>query len=96
MRKLVLALAAASLMSSAASPAPAFAQRRTPHGEARRGPDAGPSCRGPNGAARDGDDALAGRGMDGHGARTAGTLLGAALGALLGRHVERNVVSRCR
>jgi hypothetical protein len=96
MRKLVLALAAASLAIPAAPPAPAFAQRRPPHGPIRHGPDARPPCRGSGGAARDGDDALAGRGMDGHGARTNGTLLGAALGALLGRHAERNVVRSCR
>jgi hypothetical protein len=96
MRKLVLALSAASLAVPAALPAPAMAQERKPHGEVRHGPDAPSSCRGPNGTA---DPILGGGGggpLDRHGERKAGTSLGAALGALLGDRVERKVVSRCR
>ena len=39
--------------------------------------------------------ALAGRAIDSHGNRTAGTVLGAAIGGLLGRQIQRGEV-RCR
>jgi hypothetical protein len=40
---------------------------------------------------------LAGREIDKRGDRTTASVLGGAVGALLGRHVERNVLSRrCR
>ena len=40
--------------------------------------------------------ALIGRAIDTRGERTTGTVIGAAAGALLGRHVERNRRVRCR
>ncbi|MEA3002843.1 MAG: hypothetical protein QOH81_1631 [Sphingomonadales bacterium] len=110
MRKLVLALAAASLTIPAALPAPAMARPGTDHGQAWHGQngrgqngraqDARAYCRKPSGTTGlilgAGAGVLVGREIDKNGDRTTGTVLGAALGALLGRHVERNVVGRCR
>jgi hypothetical protein len=100
MRKLVLALSAASLTIPAALPAPASARPATYHGQTGRGHDGRTTCRKPGGTTGllvgGATGVLVGREIDKHGDRTTGTILGAALGALLGRHVERNVVSRCR
>ena len=107
MRKMILALSAATLAVPAAmTPAPAFAhQTRTYHSHQAqqwRGSDGRTYCRKPNGTVGlvvgGAAGALVGREIDKHGSRTTGTVLGAAVGALLGRHVQRNVVSnrRCR
>jgi hypothetical protein len=100
MRKLVLALSAASLTIPAALPAPAMARPGTDRGQSWRGHDGRVDCRKPSGTTGlilgGGAGVLVGRQLDRHGDRTQGTVLGAALGALLGRHVERNVVNRCR
>ena len=103
MRKMILALSAASLTVPAAMalPAPAEAQSvGTYRGKVWRGNDGRYYCRKPSGTTGllvgGAAGALAGRAIDNRGDRTTGTVLGAAVGALLGRHVQRNVVSRCR
>ena len=101
MRKLVLALSAATLTVPALPAVPAFAHDNgVQHGRTWRGADGRTYCRKPNGTTGlivgGAAGALAGRRVDRHGERATGTVLGAALGALLGRHVQRNVVSRCR
>jgi outer membrane lipoprotein SlyB len=106
MRKLILAVSAATLAIPAALPAPAMAQGlRTHQGQSYRDhgryrPAPRSDCRQPSGTTGlllgGAAGAFAGREVDRHGERTTGTVLGAALGALLGRHVERNVVARCR
>jgi len=100
MRKLILALSAATL-AVPALPAPAFARDTgVHHSRAWRAHDGRTYCRKPNGTTGllvgGAAGVLVGRKIDKHGDRTTGTVLGAALGALLGRHVQRNVVSRCR
>jgi glycine zipper 2TM protein len=101
MRKMILALSAATLTIPALPAAPAFAHdNRVHHARTWRGADGRIYCRKPNGTTGliVGGTAgvLTGRQVDKHGDRTTGTILGAALGALLGRHVQRNLVSRCR
>jgi len=101
MRKLILALSAASLTLPVALPAPAAARGvGTYHGQAWQGRDGRTYCRRPSGTtgliAGGAAGILVGREIDKSGDRTTGTVLGAALGALLGRQVERKVVSRCR
>jgi outer membrane lipoprotein SlyB len=101
MRKIVLALSAATLTLPATLPAPAFAAGRgTYHGQTVRAPSGQVYCRKPSGTTGlivgGAAGVLAGRSIDRRGSRMTGTVLGAAVGALLGRHVERNVVSRCR
>jgi hypothetical protein len=100
MRKIVLALSAATL-TVPALPAPVFARDTgTYHGRTWQGRDGRTYCRKPSGTTGlvvgGAAGALLGREIDSHGSRATGTVLGAALGALLGRHVQRNVVSRCR
>ena len=100
MRKIVLALSAATLTLPALPASTAFAQPGVYHGQTWRGADGRTYCRKPNGTTGlvigGAAGALAGREIDKHGSRATGTILGAAVGALLGRHVQRNVVSRCR
>jgi glycine zipper 2TM protein len=101
MRKLILALSAATLTVPALPAAPAFGHDSRAHqSRTWRGADGRMYCRKPNGTTGlivgGAAGALAGRRIDTHGERATGTVLGAALGALLGRHVQRNVVSRCR
>jgi len=106
MRKIILALSAATLAVPAVTATPAFAhQTRTYHQHQQqqwRGSDGRTYCRKPNGTVGlvvgGAAGALVGRELDKGGSRTTGTVLGAAVGALLGRHVERNVISsrRCR
>jgi hypothetical protein len=101
MRKIVLALTAATLTVPALPVDAAFA--RSPgvyHGQTWRGSDGRTYCRKPNGTTGlvvgGAAGALVGREIDKRGSRATGTILGAALGALVGRHVQRNVISRCR
>ena len=102
MRKMILALSAASLaVPAVALPDAAMARGvGTYHGQVWRGSDGRTYCRKPSGTTGlvvgGAAGALLGREIDNKGDRTAGTVLGAAVGALLGRHVQRNVVSRCR
>ena len=101
MRKMILALSAATLAVPALPATPAFAQEgRGYQGKTWRGSDGRVYCRKPNGTTGlivgGAAGALVGREIDTRGSRTTGTVLGAAVGALLGRHVQRNVVSRCR
>ena len=98
MRKLVLALSAATL-AIPANPSAALAQAPQQQ-QAWRGQDGRLHCKRPNGTTGlvvgGAAGVLAGRAVDTRGNRTTGTVLGGALGALLGRHVQRNVISRCR
>jgi outer membrane lipoprotein SlyB len=96
MRKMMLALAATTLMAPAME-APAAARGysgkvwRDSHGRLR--------CTRPNGTTGlivgAAGGALVGRAIDTHGERATGIILGAAAGALLGRSVQRSH-SRCR
>jgi hypothetical protein len=100
MRKIILALSAATL-TVPALPAPVFAQNQGAyHGRTWRGADGRTYCRKPSGTTGllvgGAAGALVGREIDSRGSRTTGTVLGAAVGALLGRHVQRNVIKRCR
>ena len=102
MRKVILALSAATL-TVPMMPAPVFAQDSGYYqGRTWRGTDGRLYCRKPNGTTGlivgGAAGALVGRQIDGGRSRTTGTVLGAAVGALLGRHVQRNVISkrRCR
>lgn len=102
MRKVLLALSAATL-TVPVMPAPVFAQNDgVYHGRTWRGTDGRLHCRKPSGTTGlvvgGAAGALLGREIDSRGSRTTGTVLGAAVGALLGRHVQRNVISnrRCR
>ena len=98
MRKLILALSAATL-TVPAIPTAALAQGAQQQ-QTWRGEDGRLRCKRPNGTTGllvgGAAGVLAGRAIDTRGSRTTGTVLGGALGALLGRHVQRNMVGRCR
>jgi outer membrane lipoprotein SlyB len=105
MRKIILALSAATLAVPAVTATPAFAhQTRSYHAHQQpqqwRGSDGRTYCRKSNGTVGlvvgGAAGALVGREIDKNGSRTTGTVLGAAVGALLGRHVQRNVISSNR
>ena len=102
MRKMILALSAATLAVPAVTATPAFAHdHRASSSQSWRGSDGRMYCRKPNGTVGlvvgGAAGALVGREIDKRGSRTTGTVLGAAVGALVGRHVQRNVISRrCR
>lgn len=97
MRRVALALAAASLAMPVALPPPVLAHGyngrmwQDSHGRWR--------CRRPNGTTGlivgAAGGALIGRAIDTRGERATGTILGAAAGALVGRRIERSSV-RCR
>lgn len=99
MRKLVLALSAATL-AVPAIPTAALAQSGQQQVKTWRGDDGRMYCKKPNGTtgliAGGAAGVLAGRAIDRRGERTTGTVLGGAIGALLGRHVQRNMGSKCR
>ncbi len=102
MRKLSLAIAAATLTVPVAMPAPAFANHNGYyHGKTWRDSQGRLRCRKPNGTTGlivgGAAGALVGRAIDTRGDRTTGTLIGAAAGALVGREVERSRKRyRCR
>ena len=101
MRKIILALSAATLTVPMLPASTAFARDTgVYHGQTWRGSDGRVYCRKPNGTTGlligGAGGALLGREVAGRRNRTTGTILGAAVGALVGRHVQRNVVSRCR
>jgi hypothetical protein len=100
MRKVALAVAAATMAMPVAMPAPASAQGYY-SGKTWRDSQGRLRCRKRNGTVGlivgGAAGALAGRAIDTRGERTTGTLLGAAAGALVGRHVDRNRGGRrCR
>ena len=98
MRKLILALAAATL----AVPALPAAALAAPQQEAQtwRGPDGRLYCKRPNGTTGlivgGAAGVLGGRAIERRGERMSGSILGGALGALLGRQIERTITRRCR
>jgi hypothetical protein len=99
MRKLTLALAAASMAVPAALPAPAFAGNGYYKGKMWQDSRGRWRCKRPNGTTGliigAAGGALIGRAIDTRGERATGTILGAAAGALVGRKIERSNV-RCR
>lgn len=101
MRKVTLALAAATMALPVAMPAPAFAQDNGYYqGRTWRGQDGRTYCRRRNGTTGllvgGAAGALAGRAIDSRGSRATGTILGAAAGALLGREIDKSRGFRCR
>lgn len=98
MRKLMLAIATASLVVPAME-TPAAARGGYYHGKVWRDSRGRLRCHRPNGTTGlivgAAGGALVGRAIDTHGERATGTILGAAAGALLGRSIERSNV-RCR
>src|SRR3712207_2448803 len=102
MRKLSLAIAAATLAVPVAIPAPDFANHNGYyHGKTWRDSQGRLRCRKPNGTTGlivgGAAGALVGRAIDTRGDRTTGTLIGAAAGALVGREIDRNRKGyRCR
>lgn len=100
MRKLVLALSAATLAIPAAPTAALAYDGQQQQAQTWRGQDGRVYCRKPNGTtgliAGGAAGLIAGRAIDRRGERTTGTVLGGALGALLGRHLQRNVRVKCR
>ena len=101
MRKVTLALAAATMALPVAMPAPAFAQNNGYYqGRTWVGQDGRTYCRKRNGTVGTivggAAGALVGRAIDRNGSRVTGTVLGAAAGALLGREVQKSRGFRCR
>ena len=101
MRKVTLALAAATMALPVAMPAPAFAQTNGYYqGKTWRGADGRTYCRKRNGTVGTivggAAGALVGRAIDNRGSRVTGTVLGAAAGALIGREAQKSRGSRCR
>ena len=98
MRKLILALSAATL----AVPAVPAAASAAPQPEAQtwRGPDGRLYCKRSNGTTGlivgGAAGVLGGRAIDRRGDRTSGSILGGAVGALRGRQIERTITRRCR
>ena len=103
MRKVTLAVAAATMTVPAMTTlpvigsAPAFADDRRGgyyHGRTWRGRDGRLYCKRRNGTTGlivgGAAGALVGRELDGGRSRATGTILGAAAGALLGREIDRN------
>ena len=100
MRKLTLAVAAATMAMPVYIPAPAMAHDGYYEGKTWRDSRGRLRCRKKNGTVGlivgGAAGALAGRAIDTRGERTTGTVLGAAAGALLGREVARGSGRRCR
>ena len=101
MRKLTMAIAAASLTLPVAMPAPAFANHNGYyHGKTWRDSQGRVRCRRKNGTTGliigGAAGALAGRAIDGGNNRTVGTIAGAAIGALAGREIDKSRGFRCR
>jgi uncharacterized protein YcfJ len=99
MRKVALALAAATMAMPVYVPTPASAQGYY-SGKTWRDSQGRVRCRRKNGTTGmivgGVAGALAGRAIDSQGSRTTGTLVGAAAGALLGREVDKSRGFRCR
>jgi len=101
MRKVSLALAAASLTLPVIPATPAFATHNGYyHGKTWRDSQGRTRCRRQNGTTGlligGAAGALAGRAIDGGRNRTVGTIAGAAAGALLGREIDKSRGFRCR
>jgi hypothetical protein len=100
MRKVTLALLAATMAMPVIPAAPAFAHDGYYNGKVWRDSQGRLRCRKKNGTVGlivgGAAGALAGRAIDTRGERTTGTVLGAAAGALLGREIDRNRGRRCR
>ena len=102
MRKVTLAVLAATMSMPVIPAAPAFANHNgVYHGKTWRDSQGRLRCRRSNGTVGlivgGAAGALAGRAIDTRGERTTGTVLGAAAGALLGREVQKSRSSRrCR
>ena len=98
MRKIVLAVAAASLVTPVMD-TPASARSHYYRGKVWRDSRGRLRCHRPDGTTGliigAAGGALVGRAIDTHGERATGTILGAVGGALIGRGVERSNV-RCR
>jgi hypothetical protein len=100
MRKMMLALAATSMVVPAAVVStPAEAKRGYYNGRTWYDGQGRLRCKRPNGTTGlivgAAGGALVGRAVDTRGERATGTILGAAAGALIGREVQRSR-SRCR
>ena len=101
MRKVTLAVLAATMAMPVIPVTPAFAHQDSYNGRTWRDSQGRLRCRRSNGTVGlivgGAAGALAGRAIDTRGERTTGTVLGAAAGALLGREVQRSRSSRrCR
>ncbi|HEY0112793.1 MAG TPA: glycine zipper 2TM domain-containing protein [Allosphingosinicella sp.] len=98
MRKVTLALLAATMAVPVIPATPAFAHDGAYNGRVWRDSQGRLRCRRPNGTVGmivgGAGGALIGRAVDGGRNRTTGTILGAAAGALAGREIARN--RRCR
>jgi uncharacterized protein YcfJ len=95
MRKIILALAATSLVMPAME-TPAFAKKHYYRGKVWRDSHGRLRCKRSNGTTGlivgAAGGALLGRAIDTHGERATGTILGAVGGALVGRAIERDRV----
>ncbi len=101
MRKVTLAIMAATMAMPIIPAAPAFAADGYYQGKTWQDSQGRTRCRRSNGTTGlvvgAAGGALIGRAIDTRGERTTGTIVGAAAGALLGRHVERSRSRvRCR
>jgi outer membrane lipoprotein SlyB len=101
MRKVTLALLAATMAMPVIPAAPAFAHDDGAYnGRVWRDSQGRLRCRRSNGTTGlivgGAAGALAGRAIDTRGERTTGTVLGAAAGALIGRKLDRSRTRRCR
>lgn len=94
MRKITLALVAASLAMPVAMPAPSFARDGYYEGRVWRDSSGRLRCKRRNGTTGlivgAAGGALIGRAIDTRGERATGTIVGAAAGALIGRSIDRN------
>lgn len=98
MRKIVLALSAATLAVPVIPATPAFAHdSQVQRSQTWRGADGRIYCRKPNGTTGlivgAAGGALIGRAIDTKGERATGTIIGAAAGALIGRKIDRSRVN---
>jgi hypothetical protein len=101
MRKVTLAVLAATMAMPVIPASPAFARDNGYYnGKVWRDSQGRLRCKRRNGTTGlivgGAAGALAGRAIDTRGERTTGTVLGAAAGALLGREIDRNRGRRCR
>ncbi len=101
MRKLVLAVTAATMAMPVAMPMPASAAQDGYYsGRTWRDSQGRTRCRRKNGTTGllvgGAAGALAGRAIDSRGNRATGTILGAAAGALIGREIDKSRGFRCR
>ena len=101
MRKVTLAIMAATMAMPVIPAAPAFANHNGYyHGKTWRDSQGRVRCRRSNGTVGlivgGAGGALVGRAVDGGRNRTVGTVVGAAAGALAGRAIDRSRTRRCR